>query len=135
MKVDFEGRQWQLDDGVITLKQGVVLHMTYGLTVSAYLDGLKVMDARSFTFLYWLMLQQNDKIGPIADADCDMIAFASAWADAKVAEQDAEDAAEAEAAVVPTSPPPGDPPSPESGTPTDTIPPLVQPQALAVPTG
>lgn len=141
MKIDFEGRTWEFDESEITVKQGIVIHLAHGITIAEFSQGLITMDARALQAGYWLMLQQNGVIKPIAELDFKAVPFAEAYANARLAEIAAEeeaekarkaaeqarldaglDASDRAAAVVPTSPLPADPPSPASAYPTATTP-------------
>lgn len=116
MKIEFEGQTWELDTHAVTLKQGVAIHLAYGMTINDYIKGLGVLDSRAYHVAYWLMRQQAGEKIALADADCPMIAFMDAVTEAKPstdAEQrrvdEARAAEQAQAAPeVPTSPPPGD---------------------------
>jgi len=142
MKVNWEGRTYQLDENVISLKQGVEIHKVHGLTLMDYINGLRTTDFRSLAVAYWQMLVQNgDTRLRLADVDLpDAIDWAAALADAKKAEK-AEAAAEPEpepAPAVPTIPAPaGDQPSPASSSPTAMTPQPqpIAPQPLPPPTG
>jgi hypothetical protein len=139
VKINFEGRDWDFDETQITVKQGIVIHLAHGMTIAEFSAGLPALDARSLQAAYWLMKQQNGVVLPIKDCDFRAVPFAEAYGEAYAAEKAAEEAqaekAAEEAAAVPTSPPPAGPASPTSGTPADTIPPPLQPQHVAVPTG
>lgn len=141
MKIEWDGRQWDFDESDITVKQGIVIHMAHGITVAEFSEGLVTMDARALQAGYWLMLQQNGVTKPIADCDFKAVAFAEAYATARLAEMRAEeeakkameaaeqarrdaglDASDRAAAVVPISPLPDGPPSPTFAIPTATTP-------------
>lgn len=128
MKITFEGRVWDFDEDEIDVKQAMVLHLAYGMTLKGWIEGIGQVDQRALTFTYWLMRQQNGVVEPIADCNPKIIAFAAAYGDARDAEAkaaEAKAAAETEAAVpvVPTTlSPPGEPLSPGPVTPTATTP-------------
>ena len=127
MKIDFEGRTWDFDEDEIDLKQATVLYMTYKMTLGEWIEGIGKADQRALGFAYWLMLQQNGVVKPIADCNPKIVAFAVAYGTAREEAAAANAVAEAEAATVaavPTIPPSpsGDPPSPEPSTPTATSP-------------
>lgn len=134
MKVNWDGREYDFDWKTVMVKQGIVIHLAHGITISEYLQGLTKSDPRALQSAYWLMLQQAGIIKPIADCDFDAIAFAEAILKGIAAEEEAE-AAQPEPEPVPTSPPPGEAASPTSATPTDTTPPLIVPSVIPVPTG
>lgn len=111
MKITFEGRDWEFDESEITVKQGVAIHLAHGITIAQFSQGLIDMDARALQAGYWLMLQQNDVVKPIAACDFRAVAFAEAYANGRLADMEAEKAKQAEAAaaaaavpVVPTIP-------------------------------
>lgn len=153
MKIDFEGRTWEFDADAITLKQGVAIHMAYGMTVLEMLDGLRILDkppdgdgtvrdyggtrpldSRSLHCLYWLMLQQDGQRKALADADANVVNLMTAYMEGLKAEVEAQAAAgqpDPEPDVVPTSPPPGDRPWPGHGYQTDTTPQPSGPQHAA----
>ena len=121
MKIEFEGRTWQFDEDEITVKQGIAIHLAYGFTVSAWLEELAKLDPRAVQCTLWLMYQQNGVSKPIADCDGSLVAFMTAYTEARQAEAEADAAAEAEAVPeVPTSLPPGDPAWSGQGFQTDT---------------
>lgn len=126
MKVGFEGREWELDADDMDVRQAIVLHMTYGMTIAQYSDGFDALDQRTYHFAYWLMLQQNGTVKPIADCNPKIIEFIAAVTDARVAEGDrrkaeeeAKAAAEAERqpAPFPQDGPPSAPATPTATTP------------------
>lgn len=104
MKINFEGREWEFDGDDIDVRQAMVLHMTYGMTLSAWSDGMTGVDQRAYHFAYWLMLQQNGVIKPIGECNPKIIAFALAYTEAVTAEDDA-----AEPDPTMPLPPPGQP--------------------------
>lgn len=106
MRVTFEGREWEFDENAITLKQGIAVHLAHGLTLAEWMDGVRRLDARAIQASYWLMLQQNGVIKPIADCDCDAAEFLSVVLDARKARADERAAPEPEPVVppVPTIP-------------------------------
>lgn len=116
MIINLDDREYTYDEDRITLKQGIAIHLAYGFTVSAWLKAMTDADPRAWQCAYWLMLQQNGEVKPIADCDGPLIEFMSAYADAQQAETAAE------AAPDPTSLPSmsGAPASPEPATPPDT---------------
>jgi hypothetical protein len=120
--IEFEGRSWQYDEDKVSVQQAITLHLTYGLTISAWQLGVAELDPRALQFCYWLMLQQGGVKKPLKDLDFAVIEFIEAYRGA----QDARDAEEAEAESAepdPTPPsPPEDPPSTGPSTPTATTP-------------
>jgi hypothetical protein len=112
VKIQFEGRDWDLDLEAITLKQGIAMHLAYGFTLNGWLEAVGDSDPRALQCLYWLMLQQDGQIKPIKDVDCKVVALGAAFGeatDAAEAEQPAEDEAEADPTRMTslTSSPPG----------------------------
>jgi uncharacterized membrane protein len=145
VKIEWDGRPWDFDESEITVKQGIVIHLAHGITVAEFSQGLVTMDARALQAGYWLMLQQNGVIKPIADCDFKAVPFAEAYATARLAEMRAEeeeqkareaaeqaardaglDAGDRAGAMGPTSPLPAGPPSLTSAIPTATTPQPVQ---------
>jgi hypothetical protein len=125
VKINFEGRDWRFDEDEIDVKQATVLYLTYHMTIQDWIGGIGHVDQRSLHFTYWLMLQQNGVITPIAECNPKIIAFGVAYGEARQAVEEAEaaakKAAEAEAAAVavPTIPsPPGVPVSSGPAIPT-----------------
>ena len=132
MKVEFDGRTWQLDTEHIILRHALEIQEQTGLGILEWHealmrargeDGKLVHSQRtwllSLAALYWLMLAQNgEDTDPDDLGDLDFAQFASAYIDARTAEFAAR---KAEAEPDPTSPPgpPDDPPSPP-GSPTAT---------------
>lgn len=120
LHIKFEGREWLWDTDIrLTVKQGIAMHLAHGMTVTDWLGGLKTGDARSWQCTYWLMLQKNGVIKPLADCDFELFDFMSAYGEARdrakaageLTDDDDEDEAD------PTTPPPPSlpdvPPSPE----------------------
>lgn len=152
MKVEFEGRTWELDPSRLRLQQGYVIQAFTGMSVGDWQDSLdfktkKDADGndvllnpppewlKSVAALYWLMLSQNDVKTPIDEADCEVEAFLAAFMKAMMAELEKR---KAEAQPDPTSPPlsPGGPPSSVPAIPTVTtltppVPVLLQGAAIA----
>jgi hypothetical protein len=136
LKIRFEDREWDFDEDEIDVRQATVLYLTYKMTLREWIEGVSQVDQRSLHFTYWLMLQQNGVIKPIADCNPKIIAFGVAYGDAReeqlaeehghagrrcVPDKDGNCQLEQQAAEPgPTSPPstsPG-PASPEPSTPT-----------------
>ena len=115
MQIEFEGRTWEFDPDDLDVKQATVLYVTYQMTIMQYSQGFDVLDQRAYHFAYWLMLQQNGVVKPIADCNPKIIGFIAAVTEARVADRAAEvaEAAEAETRLAaetdPTSEPPGGP--------------------------
>lgn len=86
MKIDFEGRTWEFDADELDVKQAMVLHLTYGMTIADWIRGLDELDPRALHFTYWLMLQQNGVVMPIAEANCKIVYFSAAMREAQLAE-------------------------------------------------
>lgn len=125
MKIEFEGRTWEFDTDAIDVRQATVLYMTYQLNILQYNHGFDVLDQRVYHFVYWLMLQQNGVVKPIADCNFNIIDFMAAVTEARLAQEKADEAKAAEAEPDPTQPPssPTDSAvSPESSTPPATAP-------------
>lgn len=142
MKVEFEGREWEFEPSDdLDVKQAMVLHLTHGMTISQYSKGFDDLDQRAYHFAYWLMLQQNGEVKPIAECNPKIVRFIEAVTNARVeeaarlkAEADAKAAAEAAQAPAPELPPfpPAAAPSPVPYSPPGSPPGPPPPQA---PTG
>jgi hypothetical protein len=113
VEISFEGRTWQFDPDDIDVRQATVLYMTYQLTIMQYNEGFDVLDQRVYHFAYWLMLQQNGVVKPIADCNPKVIDFMAAVTEARVAEAKAAEAEAQAAEPDPTQPPPPDGPQDE----------------------
>lgn len=117
MKIEFEGRTWQLDADDITNRQSEKIFAHTGLSVSKWLNELEREDDPSrflpaWEGLYWLMLQQNDETGTaISDVEFAVYKFAAAFMEAAEALAPAK-----EAEPDPTRPPAGSAPSPVPAT-------------------
>lgn len=117
MKIDFEGRTWQLDTADISLRQGIEIQAHTGLTLRKWEDALTDDEhpkfLESYQALYWLMLAQNGETPPlIGDVDFRLIRFFEAVITAMEAEIKAAKAAAGDEKPDPTRPAPGSPPSP-----------------------
>jgi hypothetical protein len=139
VQIEWDGKSWEFDPEDINFRQGEQIYRYYQLTIEAYSDGLDHMDQRSFHVAYWLMRQQagEKSLGLANCGDVKVVPYMLALTEARLAaaktEQEAQDAAKAEqdaaldaedrsTAVGPTSPLPGDPPSPMSAIPPATTP-------------
>jgi hypothetical protein len=133
VKIDFEGREWDFDPDRMDVRQATVLYMTYQLTIEQYGDGYDALDQRVYHFAYWLMLQQNGVVKPIAECNPQVIEFIAAVTKARVAadKADEEKAAAGPDPTQPPSSPTGSAASPAWSTPTDTS---LQSQPQEVPT-
>lgn len=100
MKIDFEGRVWDYEPDELDVRQAMVLHMTYGLTIKAWNNGFTELDQRCYHFAYWHMLQQAGVVKKIGDCNPRIIDYISAYVDAQQAEA-AKAEAEAEPEPVP----------------------------------
>lgn len=116
MRLEFEGRTWEVDFESIDLKQGIAIHYAYGFTLNDLMNALEQADARALQCLYWLMLQQNGVIKPIQDCNCKIVDLADAFHVASEAQEAAEKekaaAAARDAEPDPTPPSASPPPSP-----------------------
>jgi hypothetical protein len=119
LKIDFEGREWDFEPSDdLDVKQAMVLHLAHGMTIAEYSSGIDGLDQRAYHFAYWLMLQQNGVVKPIAECNPKIVQFAAAVTEARIAEgKRLEAEKEAKAAAEdgkpgPTVPPPGLPAAP-----------------------
>ena len=92
MIIEFEDRQWSLDEGSLRLRQAEAIQEFTGLSVADWEDTLNSWRgkdgkpanppkewARSVAALYWLMLSQNGEQVLIADVDPDITGFLAAY--------------------------------------------------------
>lgn len=123
MIITFEGRDWEWDPETdVTVKEATVLRLFCGFSIADWLDGLKTMDERSWTFQYWLLRKRNGVVEPIADLDFGLVTFAQAYiAAAKASGEGLEDLPDGDPKA-PKSSPPTAPASPAPPTPTGAIP-------------
>src|ERR1700749_1113954 len=92
MIVEFDGRQWEWDpEADITVKEATVLRLWGGFSVEEWLDGLKKLDERSWTFTCWLLRKRNGVTGPIAGLDFPLLTFVAAYRDAARASREGLD--------------------------------------------
>ncbi len=115
MKLSFDGREWEFSEDAITIQQAIAIHLAYGFTVAAWLDGMGRSDPRAWQCAYWLMLAQNGETRPLKDCDGPLVAFMSAYAEAQ---QEAQAVPEPE--PDPTSPSGGQPSREHSSRPATT---------------
>ena len=74
MKIDFEGRVWQLEMDEVTVKQGEKIQAYTGLTPSGWYKTITGTDEpgwlKSMQCLYWLLRAQNGEPDvPISELD------------------------------------------------------------------
>ena len=97
MKVDFEGRTWQLETAAVDMEQGLAITGYTGLTLVAWekslLDPDSLLWLKSMRCLYWLMLAQNGDDIPLATANFAPLTLWTAFAEAANAEAEAQGAA------------------------------------------
>lgn len=118
MKIHFEDRDWEFDQGAIDLQQAIAIQLAYGFNLNDWYQGLEDADARALQCLYWLMLQQNGIVKPIKECNCPIMALAEALTEAQQAEAAAAKAArEAEKAEPDPTPLPSLPDVPPSSAP------------------
>lgn len=100
MKIEFEGRTWDIDESEIGLQQAVVITGYLGVSLQGWSEACLNPDGplwlKSMQCLYWLMLQQDGQHVPLADVDFAVMRFAEAWADATLAVAKAAAASAAE---------------------------------------
>ena len=100
--ITFEGRDWQYDEDHVPVMQAMAFHSVHGLTLRAWMEGIRELDPRAIQCAYWLMLQQNGERRPLKDLDFDAIGFMSAYAEGLQAESERKKALEAEKEPDPT---------------------------------
>ena len=97
MKVDFQGRTWQLETADVDMEQGLAVTGYTGLTLVAWEKSLLDPDSmawlKSMRCLYWLMLAQNGESVQLATANFAPLTLWSAFAEAAAAEAEASGAA------------------------------------------
>lgn len=154
MRIEFQGRTWELDPGHVKFQQAMVIQSYTGMSIGEWEDSIEVKAQKdpvtgeerivnpppewllSLGALYWLMLAQNDVKTPIADIDFDFGEFMLALMEATAAEL-ARANAQAASKPDPTSSPSfplGDPLSPAPVSPTAMTPMLPVPQEGAAAT-
>lgn len=73
MKLDYEGRTWQLDIEDVTTRQGEAIWDETGLSILGWWKSLTDADSRvwvkSMRCLYWLMRAQNNDPVTLQEAD------------------------------------------------------------------
>lgn len=138
MKIEFGGRDWDLDTAHVSFRQALAIQKQTGMSVADWEDSLdfkeddegKVLNPPpewlvSVGALYWLMLAQNGEDADPDTMEFDWTGFLQAYFTALAAEIARLKAAKA-AEPDPTQPspttpsPPGDRPSPGPATPTAT---------------
>ena len=102
LTIHFGGRDWEYDEDHIGVMQAMAFHSVHGLTLRAWMDGMKDLDPRAIQCTYWLMLQQAGEQKPLKDLDFDAMDFLTAYVEAMQAEAERKKAAEAAAQPDPT---------------------------------
>jgi hypothetical protein len=92
MKINFEGKEYDLDLDEITTGQAKVIKVHTGQTLKSMAEGMQEGDPDALRALYWLMHVQSGLSLDIDRADFKMIKFLTA-----IGAADAEAAKEAEA--------------------------------------
>lgn len=107
MKIDYEGRVYDLDLANFTLKQAMAIQGYTGMPVMKLFEQFKDIEEDTPELLmaigaiFWLMKNQAGEVFPIADSDPPLVPFLKAFVPALMAEvPDAEPGAE----PVPTVP-------------------------------
>lgn len=147
MKVEFEGRIWDLDTARYSFRQALAIQAQTGMSVGDWEDSLdfkrddagKILNPPpewlvSVGALYWLMLAQNGEEPDPATMEFDFTGFLSAYFAALMAEFDRLKAGAGPDPTVPppmTLSPPGDPGWSAPATPTAMIPPPHPPGGAA----
>jgi hypothetical protein len=91
VKIDFEGRTWEVSTEDIGLRQAMVITSRLGVSLTGWEKILTDPDSplwlTGVECLYWLMLAQDGQQVPIGDTDFAVLKLAEAFADAALAEQ------------------------------------------------
>lgn len=137
MKIEFGGRDWQLDTVNISFRHALAIQAQTGMSIADWEDSLdfkkgdegKILNPppqwlKSVGALYWLMAAQNGEAPDPETMDFDYIGFLQAYFAALSAEiARLKAAAPDPTRLSPTTPsPPPDPPSPGPPTPMATTP-------------
>ena len=100
MKVDFEGRTWQLETADVDMEQGLAITAYTGMTLVTWEKSL-VADPekdpaaygtawlKSMRCLYWLMRAQNGEPVPLESANFAVLKLFTAWGEGMAAEAEA----------------------------------------------
>jgi hypothetical protein len=90
MKIEFQGRTWQVDTDEIGLRQAMVITSRLGSSLTGWEKTLTDPDSPQWLTavecLYWLMLAQDGQQVPIGEVDFPVLKLAEAFADAALAE-------------------------------------------------
>ena len=96
MKLDFEGRVWQLEPLDVDMTQGEAIAAYTGLSLTAWYKSLLDTDSvawgKSIRCLYWLMREQNGDPVPLESANFAPLKLFAAFGDALAADQPAQEA-------------------------------------------
>ena len=124
MKIDFEGRTWQLETGDVDMEQGLAITAYTGMTLVTWEQSLAADPEKdpesygpawlkSMRCLYWLMRAQNGEPVPLESANFAVMRFFAVWGQAaaaeagdQVAEEDPTKPAGGSAAAEPSPPVP-----------------------------
>jgi hypothetical protein len=98
LKIEFEGRTWQLDLDEVDMAQGETIAAYTGLSIMAWYKSLLDTDAvawnKSARCLYWLMRQQNGEPVPLETANFAPIRLFTAFGEGLAADSPAAEAEE-----------------------------------------
>lgn len=93
MKIEWDGRTWELDTAGVTLKQAVVITGHMGTTLAEWeaivFDPNHPRWLPGIGCLYWLMLCQDGQSPVLADVEFPVLRYLSALTDAVTAEAEA----------------------------------------------
>jgi hypothetical protein len=89
MKIEFEGRTWEVETGDLTVQQAMVITSYLGTSLNGWQTAMTDPESphwlKAIQCLYWLMLAQDGQNVPVADTDFALVKFADAFADAALA--------------------------------------------------
>lgn len=98
MKIEFEGRTWQLDTTDVSMQQAETITDFTGLTLAGWekaaWDHENPVWLKSIRCMYWLMLEQNDSPAPLMSLNFAVLKFYMAVAEGNATEASAAQAAE-----------------------------------------
>jgi hypothetical protein len=106
MKVEYEGKIYDMDLEEITVNQAKIIKVHTGLTLKGLEDALAEGDADGLRALFWLMLENSGEHQSIDSVDFKIVKFANAVQAATKAENEAKAARPGPKAAATTKPRP-----------------------------